>query len=110
MLAGGGRLRPDAVIAATGYRPGLEPLVGHLGVLGPDGLPKPPERMPAGAEGLHFVGYALPISGQLPEMAATARRVAEAVAKERRGAARIRHGRRTKIGRWVGLRTRQSRA
>ena len=33
------RLRPDAVILATGYRARLEPLVGHLGVLGPRGLP-----------------------------------------------------------------------
>jgi hypothetical protein len=30
---------PDVVIAATGYRPVLEPLVGHLGVLDPAGLP-----------------------------------------------------------------------
>src|SRR6266511_4069806 len=33
VLADGGRLQPDAVIAATGYERGLEPLVGHLGVL-----------------------------------------------------------------------------
>ena len=85
VLADGGRLRPEAVIAATGYRPGLEPLVGHLpGVLGPNGRPKPPERMPAGSEGLAFVGYELPVSGQLPEMAATARRIARTFARQRR--------------------------
>src|SRR6185437_9932265 len=39
VLEGGRRLRPDAVVAATGYRPALVPLVGHLGVLGPAGLP-----------------------------------------------------------------------
>jgi hypothetical protein len=39
VLADGRRLRPDAVICATGYRRGLEPLVGHLGVLRPDGVP-----------------------------------------------------------------------
>jgi putative flavoprotein involved in K+ transport len=33
LLASGGRIAPDTVIAATGYRRGLEPLVGHLGVL-----------------------------------------------------------------------------
>ena len=33
VLAGGGRVSPDAVIVAAGYRCGLEPLVGHLGVL-----------------------------------------------------------------------------
>ena len=32
-LADGERIEPDAVICATGYRTGLEPLVGHLGVL-----------------------------------------------------------------------------
>jgi len=99
VLADGGRLRPDAVICATGYRPKLEPLVGHLGVLRQDGLPRSPEDMPAGVEGLHFVGYALPISGQLPEIPASARRVAAAVEKERRGAASIRHASRTGLGR-----------
>jgi hypothetical protein len=39
VLAGGTRLRPDAVICATGYRRGLESLVGHLGVLRPNGVP-----------------------------------------------------------------------
>jgi putative flavoprotein involved in K+ transport len=33
LLEGGGRIQPDAVIAATGYVRGLERLVGHLGVL-----------------------------------------------------------------------------
>ena len=95
VLGDGSRLRPDAVIAATGYRPGLEPLVGHLpGVLGPDGRPKPLERMPAGSEGLGFVGYAIPVSGQLPEMAATARRIARAFAKQRRLAGAAAEGRR----------------
>ena len=32
-LADGSRIEPDAVITATGYRTGLEPMVGHLGVL-----------------------------------------------------------------------------
>ena len=32
-LADGRSLEPDALVAATGYRRGLEPLVGHLGVL-----------------------------------------------------------------------------
>lgn len=39
LLADGTRIQPEAVIAATGYRRGLEPLVGHLGVLGEDGIP-----------------------------------------------------------------------
>jgi hypothetical protein len=39
LLAGGDRIRPDAVIAATGFRRGLEPLVGHLGLIGRNGHP-----------------------------------------------------------------------
>ena len=33
VLVDGSRLEPHAVVLATGYRTGLEPLVGHLGVL-----------------------------------------------------------------------------
>ena len=36
-LADGTRIEPDALIAATGYRRGLEAMVGHLGVLGEHG-------------------------------------------------------------------------
>ena len=39
-LRDGTILRPDAVLCATGFRPGLEPLVGHLGVLDDRGLPR----------------------------------------------------------------------
>jgi cation diffusion facilitator CzcD-associated flavoprotein CzcO len=40
VLADSSRIEPDVVIAATGYRPGLDPLVGHLGVLDADGHPR----------------------------------------------------------------------
>src|SRR5262249_20347076 len=39
-LADGSTVEPDVVIAATGYRRGLEPLVGELGVLNGQGLPR----------------------------------------------------------------------
>lgn len=53
----GTRVQPDVVIAATGYRPALHDLVGHLGVLGPDGLPRVPCGAPDAAHpGLWFVG------------------------------------------------------
>ena len=39
VLADGARVQPDAVIAATGYRRGLNVLVGHLGVLDSNGVP-----------------------------------------------------------------------
>ena len=55
-LAGGGRIEPDAVICATGYRPALEPLVGHLDVLGERGLPKVLAPQ-AAAPGLRFAGF-----------------------------------------------------
>ena len=39
-LADGARVEPDVVICATGYRRGLEPLVGDLGVLDERGVPR----------------------------------------------------------------------
>ena len=53
-LNDGTAARPDAVIAATGFRTGLEPLVGHLGVLDDQGMPR---CEPGIAAGLHFLGY-----------------------------------------------------
>jgi NADPH-dependent 2,4-dienoyl-CoA reductase/sulfur reductase-like enzyme len=55
-LVDGTRLEPDVVICATGYRPGLEPLVGHLDVLDTNGAPKALAPDPA-ASGLWFIGY-----------------------------------------------------
>lgn len=74
----GGRAQPDAVIAATGYRHGLEGLVGHLGVLDAHGAPasRGPETNP-NAPGLHFIGYKLP---HLFEIARDARAIAAATA------------------------------
>ncbi|WP_424212404.1 flavin-containing monooxygenase [Streptomyces sp. BI20] len=83
LLADGSRVTPEAVIAATGYRRGLEPLVGHLhGVLDGHGLPTAhgPDS-PAGNPGLHFTGLATPpISGSLRELALEAERTARALA------------------------------
>lgn len=39
ILANGNLIHPDIVIAATGYRTGLEPMVGKLGVLDKKGVP-----------------------------------------------------------------------
>lgn len=79
-LSDGEKLRPDVVIAATGYRPGLEPLVGHLGVLSPSGQPAILDQAGKGAPGLFFSGYWLPLSGELAAMRRTSRRVARAIA------------------------------
>jgi putative flavoprotein involved in K+ transport len=77
VLAGGDHVWPDVVIAATGYRAGLEGLVGEHVDLDGWGRPACAESgIDPRAPGLYFVGYSLPLTGQLPEMARTARRVA----------------------------------
>ncbi|GEB49535.1 hypothetical protein SCA03_20860 [Streptomyces cacaoi] len=81
-LADGSEPAPEVVIAATGYRRGLEQLVGHLGVLDAQGRPvvHGPRTHPAAPQ-LHFTGYSNPISGTLRELALDARRIARAVAR-----------------------------
>jgi hypothetical protein len=79
LLADGSRLSPDGVIAATGFRAGLEPLVGHLGVLGPGGRPVKTDGEPA-APGLWFVGFVPTLGGQLREGSLAAGKVAAGVA------------------------------
>jgi hypothetical protein len=87
VLADDRRVRPDVAIAATGYRHGLEDLVGHLGVLLPSGRPTRVDGTadPA-APGLHFNGYWQPLPGQLQGMRTTSRRIARAVARHLRPA------------------------
>jgi len=82
-LSGGAMINPDLVIAATGYHPRLEPLVGHLGVLDERGLPLVRDGRGElyGAPGLYFNGYWLPLSGQLPAMRRSSRRIARAIAR-----------------------------
>jgi putative flavoprotein involved in K+ transport len=84
VLAGGERIAPDAVIAATGYRRGLEPLVGHLGLVGSNGRPVVHgDRTHPDAPDLYFIGFTNPISGNLREIGIDARRIAGAVSKAR---------------------------
>ncbi|MEV6795518.1 NAD(P)/FAD-dependent oxidoreductase [Streptomyces sp. NPDC051320] len=81
VLADGTRISPDAVIAATGYRRALEPLVGNLGVLDERGRPVVHGgRSPKQAPGLYFTGFTNPISGMFRELAIDARKIASAVA------------------------------
>lgn len=80
VLEGGRRLRPDAVIAATGFRRGLENLVGHLGVLDAKGTPVVHGDVTHPlAPNLYFIGYSNPISGNLRELGIDARRIARAL-------------------------------
>ncbi|GAA1507152.1 NAD(P)/FAD-dependent oxidoreductase [Streptomyces synnematoformans] len=81
-LADGERVEPDAVIAATGWRRGLEDVVGHLDVLDYRGRPRTRGwRSPEGAAGLHFVGYAAAVGGSLREIGAEAGKVAREAAR-----------------------------
>ncbi|MEU6883383.1 NAD(P)/FAD-dependent oxidoreductase [Streptomyces sp. NPDC046712] len=85
LLADGSALTPDAVIAATGYRRGLEPLVGHLGVLDERGRPAVRgARTARKAAGLYFTGFTNPISGMFREMAIDAEKIARAIRKATR--------------------------
>jgi putative flavoprotein involved in K+ transport len=76
-LTDGSRIVADTVIAATGYRRDLEPLVGHLGVLEKNGRPTVhgANAHPL-APGLYFIGFTNPISGNLRELGIQAREIA----------------------------------
>jgi cation diffusion facilitator CzcD-associated flavoprotein CzcO len=81
-LADGSAIAPDVVVTATGYGRGLEPLVGHLGVLDASGRPLAHgARTHPAAPGLYFVGYTNPPSGMFREVAIDARRIAAAVSR-----------------------------
>ena len=81
-LADGSSTGPDAVVAATGFTTGLEPVVGHLDVLDRRGVPTVhgADEHPA-ARGLHFVGIKAELSGLLREIGLEARRVGRALAE-----------------------------
>jgi cation diffusion facilitator CzcD-associated flavoprotein CzcO len=74
------RAEPDVLIAATGYRSALEPLVGHLGVLNERGLPIVADGR-AVVPGLRFVGF-VPRPAQLGLLGTEARRAARGIAGE----------------------------
>ena len=77
-LVDGSHLAVDQVIAATGYRTALEPLVGRLGVLDDDG--RPTAMVPR--RGLGFVGFRVPLTGTLWAIDSDAHTVAVAIADQ----------------------------
>lgn len=87
LLDGQSSITPEVVVAATGQRPDLEGLLGHLGVLSqPGGRPVVHGgRTAPHAPGLYFQGYRLP-PGQLPDMAVDARAIARSVTGTSRAA------------------------
>lgn len=76
-LADGTSVSPDLVLVATGFQRGLEPLVGDLGVIAPGGRPliNADEQLP-GLEGLFFLGYSNPITGNIRQVAIDAKKIA----------------------------------
>jgi putative flavoprotein involved in K+ transport len=80
VLEGNGSVSPDAVIAATGYRPALDALVGHLGLLDSRGDPRVHGGVADPAvPGLHFTGLRNPITGALRELRSEAAGISLAV-------------------------------
>lgn len=83
-LADGTRLQAEVVVVAAGYERALEPLVGHLDVLDPHGLP----RVTGGREalpGLWFTGFTNPISGMFRELRLDAEAIARRIVRRSRG-------------------------
>ena len=83
-LADGTSVSPELVLVATGFQRGLEPLVGDLGVIAPGGRPliNADEQLP-GLEGLFFLGYSNPITGNIRQVAIDARKIARRSARPR---------------------------
>ncbi|MEI9412101.1 NAD(P)/FAD-dependent oxidoreductase [Mesorhizobium salmacidum] len=81
ILANGSMVAPDIVIAATGYRTGLERMVGDLGVLDEKGVPlfnggQADPKLP----GLWFTGMRPSIRGCFANAAILARAIAKRIA------------------------------
>jgi len=84
LLAGDRRIQPEVVVAATGYRRGLEPIVGHLGVLDQQGAPiVHGGNQHRSAPRLFFTGFRTELSGQLRLMRSDARAISRALAGRR---------------------------
>ena len=81
VLADGERIQPGLVVAATGYRTDLEPVVGHLGVLDERGRPTfHAEKTHPSAPRLHFIGFTDPLSGNIRQLRLDAPKIAHAIA------------------------------
>ncbi len=80
-LDDGRTVRPDAIVAATGYRPDLEGILGDLGVLDDSGGPRVHGADTVdGAPGLYFVGISVELSGQLLRISREAEELSKSLA------------------------------
>ena len=68
----------DAVVLATGYRPGLEEMIAVSGTLDEDGYPRD-WRGGGAAPNLFFIGYTQPATGLLRQIAIEAEAIARAI-------------------------------
>ncbi len=80
-LADGSTCTPDVVIVATGYRSGLAPLLGQLGVLDDEGRPRYPMGEPDPRNpGLWFTGFRPIFTGYFDAARIAAERIAAGIA------------------------------
>ena len=80
-LDDGRAVRPDAVVAATGYRPDLGGILGDVGVLDDSGGPRVHGAATVdGAPGLYFVGISVELSGQLLRISREAEELSKTLA------------------------------
>ncbi len=93
-LTDGTMLRPDAIIAATGFSSGLEPLVGHLGVLDDHGMP-PTDGGSTTAPGLYFLGHEKGVGVIGPRAHHATRTLCRELAGERESKVNLPQGERT---------------
>lgn len=80
ILADGKRVRPDVVIAATGYRTGLQKLLSHLGAVSSDGQPfHPSGEADCHNPGLWFTGYRSGYTGYFDAARKSGDKIARAI-------------------------------
>lgn len=82
VLTDGREIPVDVVVLATGYRPALDDfLEGAVEYVDERGYPRWHGTEVKSAPGLYFIGFRNPLTGQLHDIAAEAKRVSAAIAK-----------------------------
>lgn len=86
VMTDGMRIEPDVVIAATGYRTGLEPMLGHLRILDKKGMPlvNGDEEL-RHCQGLRFIGMRPSLSGFFRAARVDSEKIATVIRKDLAG-------------------------